>query len=119
GDKSELSLTDEILRKLLNNKSDVFISRRCVKVTAAGLRTVWEDLLNGKFDGLRIIVSEAVADELFNLIRAPVENSSEDKIEVEGRVDKSTKYEICRGPYLRNFVSMSRIYEGRRWTSSQ
>ncbi|GMT29927.1 hypothetical protein PFISCL1PPCAC_21224, partial [Pristionchus fissidentatus] len=120
GVESDLSLSDEKLRELLNNKSNVFITRRSENVTAIGLRTMWENLLNAKFDGLQIIVSEAVADELFNLIRADCGNtSSEEKIEVEGRIDKSTRYEIWRDSRRREFVSMSRIYVGQRWMSNQ
>ncbi|GMT30566.1 hypothetical protein PFISCL1PPCAC_21863, partial [Pristionchus fissidentatus] len=69
-------LSDEFLRKLTLEKNEVIIPMLCEVVTAAGLLVMWEDLLDGKFDCLSIVVNKVVVTELFDLIRTDGEKSS-------------------------------------------
>ncbi|GMT30591.1 hypothetical protein PFISCL1PPCAC_21888, partial [Pristionchus fissidentatus] len=62
-------LTDDSLRELLSNKKDVDIELLYIGISATGLFKVWEDLLDGRFDGLSIYVYKSVATDLFDLLR--------------------------------------------------
>ncbi|GMT30592.1 hypothetical protein PFISCL1PPCAC_21889, partial [Pristionchus fissidentatus] len=69
-------MTDNFLRDLLSTKKVVDISMMCERITAPGLFAVWKDLLDGKFDGLSIIVGKDVVLALFDLIRTDGQKSS-------------------------------------------
>ncbi|GMT29896.1 hypothetical protein PFISCL1PPCAC_21193, partial [Pristionchus fissidentatus] len=120
--------TDESLRRMMLNKSSAGIGLPCEGITAAGLFAVWEDLLNGKFDALSIIVNKPVATELFDLIRTDGDKSSweeqnMDPIEMAGLTVREPveRYEIwCENDYEeRLVVRISRIYDDRIWKSEK
>ncbi|GMT31020.1 hypothetical protein PFISCL1PPCAC_22317, partial [Pristionchus fissidentatus] len=119
------SLTDDFLRYLIFNKSYVEVQMLCEGITATGLFAVWEDLRDGIFDGLSIIVGKPLVTELFDLLRTDGRKSSWNEynmapIEAGGHRDQAVRYEIWHDPSYdeRSLVRMSRIYEGRRWKSS-
>ncbi|GMT30577.1 hypothetical protein PFISCL1PPCAC_21874, partial [Pristionchus fissidentatus] len=117
--------TDELIRKFVSKKKEVCIWSLCCELTAAGLRTLWEDILYGKFDGLHILVNNFVADELFDGFgNEGDKNSPSDKIlsqiESDGRIDKTKRYEIWRQScYDSALIQMSRIYDDRPFKSSK
>ncbi|GMT30588.1 hypothetical protein PFISCL1PPCAC_21886, partial [Pristionchus fissidentatus] len=113
-------LTDELLRMLVSNKKDVQFETLCEKITAPGLFKLWEDMLEGKFDGIYFNVNDSVSDELFNLLGYSIrkDNCFEDEqVEAAGRIDESKRYEIWRNPYDTYRITMSRIYDDRPWKS--
>ncbi|GMT30589.1 hypothetical protein PFISCL1PPCAC_21883, partial [Pristionchus fissidentatus] len=112
--------TDKDLREMLSNKKDIKIGMRSDEITPAGLFAVWEDLLDGKFDGLSIRVNKSVANELFDRIRRKSLNKyySLSQAEGYGRVDRSKRYEIWRDS-SKNAIGMSRIYDDRPWESKK
>ncbi|GMT30574.1 hypothetical protein PFISCL1PPCAC_21871, partial [Pristionchus fissidentatus] len=116
--------TDESLRELMSNKRIVEIEMLCEGVTAAGLLSVWEYLLDGKLDSFFIHVSKPVVADIFDMLRTDGEKTSWkklnfDPIEARGRTKTTEKYEMWCGKMFgdRPLVHMSRIYDGKRWTS--
>ncbi|GMT31013.1 hypothetical protein PFISCL1PPCAC_22310, partial [Pristionchus fissidentatus] len=115
-------VTDDSLRQLLSNKKDVDFELLCEGVTAAGLFAVWENLLDGVFEGLSIVVKKTVATDLFDMLRTDGEMSVWNDynlypIEASGRND--ARYELWfDGMYATHpVIRMSRIYKRRRWIS--
>ncbi|GMT30568.1 hypothetical protein PFISCL1PPCAC_21865, partial [Pristionchus fissidentatus] len=53
---SKIIVSDQSLRQLISNKKEMEIRMMFKGITAGGLFAIWEDLLNGKFVGLSIIV---------------------------------------------------------------
>ncbi|GMT30559.1 hypothetical protein PFISCL1PPCAC_21856, partial [Pristionchus fissidentatus] len=112
-------VTDLKLVKLLANQREVSIDFMCEQVTVNALLSIWEDLLEDKFDSLSLFVKESVVDGLFDLVLYEDENYSPDdnelsQFKVYGRVDKSKRYEISRNPRIMTYLKMCRIYETRR-----
>ncbi|GMT30567.1 hypothetical protein PFISCL1PPCAC_21864, partial [Pristionchus fissidentatus] len=118
-------MTGKCLRELMSNKKDVKLHLLCEEITAGELFAVWEDLLDGKFDGLSLTVNTSVVIELFDLIRTDGKKSiwkggKVDPIEVESLKETVKRYEIwCDSEWGGvPIVEMSRIYEGRCWKSA-
>ncbi|GMT29961.1 hypothetical protein PFISCL1PPCAC_21258, partial [Pristionchus fissidentatus] len=120
-------LTDKLLLDLSTNKKDVNIKMFCERITAAGLFAVWEYLLDGKFDGISIIVSKSVVIKLFNMIRTDGMKSWWDNehmfhnmcpIRASGRKNSLDKCEIRCATVNgeRSSIRMDRIYSGRIWS---
>ncbi|GMT30573.1 hypothetical protein PFISCL1PPCAC_21870, partial [Pristionchus fissidentatus] len=113
-------ISNQILRELISNKNMLEIMGLKDRINASGILTIWEDLLDGKFEGLNIMnVKKSVLNEVFEKLGYERKNKQfeeEQQIECTGRVDKSKRYEIWSDRYERT-LTMSRIYEGRMWMS--
>ncbi|GMT29960.1 hypothetical protein PFISCL1PPCAC_21257, partial [Pristionchus fissidentatus] len=113
---------DKTLRSLISHKSNVQVDILSDKITAAGIFAVWEDLLDGKFDGFSILLDKTVIIEVFKLLRTDGNTNSLKysflpEIISEGRLNKTSNYEIwCYFDYDRRFyLRMSRIFDGQKW----
>ncbi|GMT30556.1 hypothetical protein PFISCL1PPCAC_21853 [Pristionchus fissidentatus] len=114
---------NESLRALMLNKKAVNINMLCESITPAGMFFLWEDLLDGKFDGVSINVTHWVVVDVFDMLRTDGEKSSWEEynlrmIEAVGTRNTSKRYQIWCVPKdnLSAVVYMSRVYTGREWT---
>ncbi|GMT30560.1 hypothetical protein PFISCL1PPCAC_21857, partial [Pristionchus fissidentatus] len=116
-------LTDKSLRELISDKKDVEIAFMCEGITAAGLVTVWKDLLDGRFDGLSIQIGDSLVSELFEMLQI---HSKKTVLKVQKNFPiiaggTMNRYDIWKSEIrdkkgMKTVLHMSRIYDGRRWT---
>ncbi|GMT30557.1 hypothetical protein PFISCL1PPCAC_21854, partial [Pristionchus fissidentatus] len=113
-------ISNENLRELISNKNMLEIRGLGDLITAAGILTVWQDLLDGKFEGLKMYVNKSLSDELFHLLDCKLNNSQfeEEQVESAGR-EPPKRYEIWSDKFHENSVTMSIIYKNRPWMSAK